>query len=280
MTTLTTSFFTSYLNSIEQKIDHVIQQMGPQSALRDAIEYSLKNGGKRLRPIIVMLMAEAIGKNHDVLDAALCVEFFHTASLIADDLPCMDNDDFRRNKPSLHKAFGEDVAILASYTLISAGYERIGINSRNRVNGPNLCSEALKIVSKAAGIFGATNGQFLDLYPPNYDLETIKKIIYQKTVTLFEISFVLGWIFGEGDLDKIDQIKDLAFDLGFAFQVADDLQDMDQDEKNIAHILGEKNSLALYQKHLDAFKKKAKDLKIFSPGFHYLCDLLDSLVAI
>ena len=127
------------------------------------------------------------------MPAGLSVKFFPTASLHADDLPGMDNDDMRRNRPSLHKAFGESVAVLASYALIAEGYGGIYRNSQNSPESAVLCLEA---ATRCAGINGATNGQFLDLYPPNSDLDTIKKINYQKTVTLVEISFVFVWLFG------------------------------------------------------------------------------------
>ncbi|MBU6446236.1 MAG: polyprenyl synthetase family protein, partial [Verrucomicrobia bacterium] len=160
--------------------------MGEKNTLRDACEYALRGGGKRLRPTIVLMIAEALGFGADAMPAALSVEFFHTASLIADDLPCMDNDDVRRNRPSLHKVFGESAAILASYALIAEGYGGIYRNSGNNPKAAVICLEA---ATRCAGISGATGGQFLDLYPPDFSFETVQKIIYQKTVTLFEISF-------------------------------------------------------------------------------------------
>lgn len=118
--------------------------------------------GKRLRPILVLMIADALGLGADVMPAALSVEFFHTASLIADDLPCMDNDDLRRERPSLHKVFGESVAILASYALIAEGYGAIARNGQNCPASAVICLEAVR---RAAGIRGATHGQFLDLSP-------------------------------------------------------------------------------------------------------------------
>ena len=114
--------FESTRKRLEEEIRISIDQMGEKNTLRDACEYALLNGGKRLRPILVLMIAESLGAQHDVMPSALSVEFFHTASLIADDLPCMDDDHERRSRPSLHVAFGEDIAILASYALISEGY--------------------------------------------------------------------------------------------------------------------------------------------------------------
>jgi len=103
--------------------------LGEKTKLRDACEYALKSGGKRFRPLLVLLVAEALGNNLNVLDAALSVEFFHTASLIVDDLPCMDNEEERRSQPTLHKIYGESIALLSSYALICAAFEKIHTNT-------------------------------------------------------------------------------------------------------------------------------------------------------
>lgn len=278
-----------YLQEVEKAIDGAVLSMGDKTSLRDACEYALKSGGKRFRPLIVYFIAESLNKGFDVTHAALAVEFFHTASLIADDLPCMDNDDLRRNKPATHKEFGESVAILASYTLISSGYERLYLNAETMrkkeaffdLKSAKVCKLALQTVTKCAGIFGATNGQFLDLYPPKPSKESFEKIIYQKTITLFEISFVLGYLFGGGNPDRIAAVKKCAYHLGYAFQVADDLQDLNQDSdssSNIAQFIGKEQAHDLYAEHKNAFLKACQEVKILHPGFVYLCDLLDGLV--
>ena len=121
----------SLKNKVEEELKSVISNLGEKTKLRDACEYSLLSGGKRVRPIIVLMIREALGARFDVMPAALATEFFHTASIIADDLPCMDNDDQRRDKPTLHKVFDESVALLSSYTLISLGYEYIHKNTNS-----------------------------------------------------------------------------------------------------------------------------------------------------
>jgi geranylgeranyl diphosphate synthase, type II len=222
---LNSSLFYYHRDTIEQKIACCISGFGEKNRLRDAVEYALTSGGKRLRPVIVLLCAEALKHGLDVSDAALAVEFFHTASLIADDLPCMDNDEERRGKPTCHKVFGETIALLSSYALITAAFERIHKNAltMQRSGAPFAAySEragmiALESASRCAGILGATGGQFLDLFPPSYNLETVRKVIHQKTVSLFEVSFVFGWVFGGGDLTLIDTLKKAASHLGMAF---------------------------------------------------------------
>jgi geranylgeranyl diphosphate synthase type II len=286
------SQFFFHKDKIEQEIAKSISFFGAKTKLRDACEYALTNGGKRLRPLIVLLVAEALGCGLNVCDAALAVEFFHTASLIVDDLPCMDNDDERRSKPSLHKVYGEPIALLASYALMTAGFERIHLGAQAmREAGPpfstfsdRVCVLALEVASRCSGILGATGGQFLDLFPPNQNLETVYEVIYKKTVTLFEVSFVFGWLFGGGSLDLLSQVKQMAYHLGMAFQIADDIGDMMQDEKNqseinIARLIGKERSLLLFEEEMANFQDHLKELNLYTPSFEKMCGLLIKTVS-
>lgn len=273
-------FLAPYKKKIDGAITKAIEEMGPKSKLRDAIEYSLTGEAKRFRPLMVLFIAEAIG-NQDVMDAALAVEFFHTASLIADDLPCMDDDDIRRNKPSLHNAYSEDVALLASYTLIAQAYERLSIGATKLgQEGPSICQKALQYVSKRAGILGATNGQYLDLYFKGDDLQTLNTITYQKTVTLFEISFALGYLYGKGSIENLSLITEAANHIGYAFQIADDLQDFDQDESSLAKTLGKEKALELYKEHRASYDRAMELAKVDHKGLSKLTKLLDALAGI
>jgi geranylgeranyl diphosphate synthase type II len=263
---------------VEKALRSFLEEMGEKNELRDACEYALLNGGKRLRPILVLMIAEALEKGHDVLAVALSVEFFHTASLIADDLPCMDDDDTRRGVPSLHQVFGEDVAILASYALIAEGYGGIYRNSRNNPKADALlCLEA---ATRCAGIQGATNGQFLDLHCKEVSLGAARKIIYQKTVTLFEISFVFGWIFGGGDPKDLSKVKKCAYHLGMAFQMGDDLLDNGQDVSplNIVSVCGKKEALRLFEEEASFFRDCLKELHLLNSSFQEVVDFLYSYV--
>lgn len=269
--------FDSYKKRIEQALRQYIDQMGDKTLLRDACEYALTNGGKRLRPILVLMIGEALG-SQDVMPAALSVEFFHTASLIADDLPSMDNDALRRGIPSLHIAFGETTALLASYTLMAAGYGGIHENGKI-INDSQRAQECLGYAVKCAGIQGATQGQFDDLFPPNLTLDTIQEIIYKKTVTLFEICFLFGWIFGGGELSKTNLLKQCAYHLGMAFQIGDDLEDGVQDashEKglNIATALGREKAIAYLVQEIESFERVLKELHLWSPSFRVVVEML------
>ncbi len=281
------SHFFFHRDRIEQEIAKSILSFGEKTKLRDACEYALTAGGKRFRPLIVILIAEALGNGLNVYESALSVEFFHTASLIADDLPCMDNDDERRDKPSLHKVYGEAIALLASYALITAAFEKIHSNATimHKAHPPfchfsdRVCSLALEAATYCAGILGATGGQFLDLFPPNQNLDTVKQVIYKKTVTLFQVSFVLGWLFGGGDVSKLEKVKKAAYHFGMAFQTADDLEDMLQDEKkqremSIARLIGKERALALFDEEMCHLRKDLQDLGILTPSFEKMCDIL------
>ncbi len=284
---VTGSHFFSYRDKVEQEIAKSISRLGEKTKLRDACEYALTNGGKRFRPLIVLMVSEALGNGLNVSDAALSVEFFHTASLIADDLPCMDNDDERRDKPSLHKVYGETIALLASYALITAAFERIHCNAAvMRESGlfsnettDRVCRLGLESATHCSGILGATGGQFLDLYPPTLNVETVKQVIYKKTVTLFEVSFVFGWIFGGGDLTLLEKVKKTAYHLGMAFQIADDLGDVIQDEKNqrdinMARLIGKERAFSVFKEEMSLFEKSLKELHIYTPSFQKMSDML------
>ncbi len=285
-----TSNFYFHRDKIEQEIAKSILSLGEKTKLRDACEYALKSGGKRFRPLLVLMIAEALGNNLNVLDAALSVEFFHTASLIVDDLPCMDNEEERRSQPTLHKIYGESIALLSSYALICAAFEKIHTNTVKMRESDSPFREmadsagilALESATRCAGISGATGGQFFDIFPPNLTLETLRHVIYQKTVTLFEVSFVFGWLFGGGDSYRIEQVKKSAYHFGMAFQIADDLGDLAQDEKNqreinLAKHIGKERAFVVFEEELKLFKITLMELGLDTPSFKKMCDMLHQL---
>ena len=280
-----------YKAQIEQNINSQIDSFGPDSRLKEACAYALTNGGKRFRPALVLIIAKALGQGADASMAALAVEFFHTASLIADDLPCMDNDDFRRNRPSVHKVFGESTALLATYALIAAGYNGLAKNAQQigqsalpfASRSHELCTLAVENVSFNTGILGATGGQFLDLDPPDLSLDTLRDVIFKKTVSLFEISFVLGWLFGGGAIDKLNLVKKSAAHFGMAFQIADDLNDMAQDQTNkrlinMANVYGPEQAVKMFHEEVSQFQETLKNLKLNLDELNFLIDWLKTLL--
>jgi geranylgeranyl diphosphate synthase type II len=282
-----TTILEPYKQLIEQKLKDNIEQLGPKSPLRDACEYALLNGGKRFRPALVFMIAKALEYDVDVSQAAMGIEFFHTASLIADDLPCMDNDDERRNQPTTHRVYGESAALLATYALISAGYACLAKNAKLLKKGSHpfadqsasICVLALENATYNTGLYGATGGQYLDLVPLNPSLEMVQEVIQKKTVTLFEISFVLGWLFGGGDLTQLNLVKKSAAHFGRAFQIADDLDDMAQDlmhqhSLNIANVLGKEQAREMFHEEIQQFNQTLKDLKMEQSDLQALVHLL------
>lgn len=276
-----------YQKLIETEIMNNISLLGDKTKLRDACEYALLNGGKRFRPALVLMISNALNLNADVTQAALAVEYFHTASLIADDLPCMDNDDERRNKPTSHKVYGEVVALLSSYALISAGYECIAKNSEilKNANLPfskdadRIAVLAVQNASFNTGLSGATGGQYLDMFPKDQHLATLNEVIQKKTISLFEISFVFGWLFGGGDIQKLDEVKKAAAHFGMAFQIVDDIEDMQQDldnhhKVNIAINFGKEKALEMVQDEVEKFFKVIENLGINPREFHEIAKLL------
>ncbi len=258
---------------LEWGIETFLPTDGP---LHDACRYALTNGGKRFRPALVMMMSEALEQDKNVSGAALAVEFFHTASLIADDLPCMDDDSERRGTPSLHKAFDEATALLASYALIAAGYEALNWNIKRL---PEAAVEAIASVTKNTGVLGATGGQHLDLYPPGeVTEELILEAIRLKTVSLFELSMVLGWVFGGGKLGLIPVVERAANHFGVAFQVADDIDDYQQDLDhghpiNLAIFLGRERASERVEKELVLFNAALLELGVQPEKFFMLGEL-------
>lgn len=277
------SLLQPYQQFIENQIRNHIEELGQKTPLRDACEYALINGGKRFRPALVLMIARALGHSVDVSQAALAIEFFHTASLIADDLPCMDDDDKRRDKPATHIVFGEATALLATYALIAAGYAGIAKNSEMIKNSAlpfsaqadEIALLALNSATHLTGIHGATGGQFLDIFPPDLSLSTMKEVIYKKTVSLFEISFVFGWLFGGGNVKHLELVKKCAEHFGLAFQIADDLDDMDQDIANkkfvnLANAMGKEKALQMFDEEIEQFERALKKLELHSEELNAL----------
>lgn len=266
-----------YRKAFEQALSEQAALWG-EGVLANACRLALSQGGKRMRPILLLLVADCLGHKQDVMPAALAVEYFHTASLIADDLPCMDNEQERRGAQTLHVRFNEATALLASYSLIAAGYGAVGQNGE-KFQDPERITQALACVARTTGIHGAAGGQFLDLYPPENSWAIYEKTVLEKTASLFELSFVLGWLFGGGELTLVEKVKEAAIDYGMAFQIFDDLEDVEKDrslgrQMNIVCLLGEEGAKKQLNDRLMRFESLAKSLHLWSDTFATLCKKL------
>lgn len=261
-------------------LEKSLSSFGPKTQLAEAVAYSLKNGGKRFRPAIIFLVSEALGKGRDVTDVALAVEYFHTASLIADDLPCMDDDDVRREQPACHKVYGEATALLASYALIAAGYDRIRLNAA-KLGSASLLPLAIENASYNTGIFGASGGQHADLFPEELTEASVLDVIDKKTGTLFELSFVMGWLFGGGDVNQLELVKQASRSFGRAFQISDDFLDLEQDEGtlNFPAVVGCERALEVLNRELEHLKGALKKLRLETPELLTLVHFIEDQTA-
>lgn len=260
---------------IEEAIQRSLIDFGDETiALRKPVEYALMSGGKRIRPLLVFIIADAIGKGLDVSDAAVGIEYVHTSTLVADDLPCMDDDDERRGKPTVHVAFNEATALLASYALIAASYNRLRFNAWKLSESVGLEKAwtayhlVLENVAFNTGAVGVLGGQFSDLFAENYLSNDVEKTIHQKTGSLFEMAFVMGWLFGGGDAVYLDTVKTMAFHFGLVFQIGDDLLDLKQDGDkeeaglNYVSIFGEDHARETLQYNAAKCRECIKSLPI------------------
>lgn len=278
-------FLKPYANKVESYLIEVFDKLGKKDALLEACQYSVLDGGKRIRPILTLLTAEALGNGLDVLPSACAIEIFHCASLIADDLPCMDDEEFRRGKLACHRVYGEATALMASYSLVAEAYRQVVINSeliteKQQPQAQERGFLALKCVSDKFGFQGASGGQFLDLFPPDKSLKTLDEIFLKKTGSLFEAAFVLGWSLGGGPLSEIDRVMQLARHYGFAFQVHDDIHDLEEDrergcEFNYVLKVGEEKAYLQLNKELKAARVLLKELDIYSQEFEQVLQLLE-----
>ncbi|MEG1502021.1 MAG: polyprenyl synthetase family protein [Synergistaceae bacterium] len=216
-----TILFEDYL-----KVTQKIRKKNVPSNLFDAMEYSLNAGGKRLRPILCLSAAEKNGCSiESALPMALGLEMLHTATLIHDDLPCMDNDDLRRGKLSCHKKFGETMAILAGDALLAQSIE-FPLNNIKNISSENLLN-AMKIFSLAIGPSGVCGGQVLDMFPiqPQKN-DYVKKIAELKTGVLIRASVLSGVSLGTLDSKILECYSLYGKHLGSAFQILDDILDV------------------------------------------------------
>ncbi len=215
------------LHSREEEQDVGVAPEGEAKVI-EAMRYSALAGGKRLRPFLTVESAKLFGVNPDAaLLTAAAIEFVHTYSLVHDDLPAMDNDDFRRGKPSCHKQFGEAAAILAGDALLTYAFEVLA-NPRIHADA-NVRCELIRSVARASGVRGMVGGQMMDLDAEHQNLSADEVIRLQrlKTGELFAVSCEAGAILGKAAEPLRARLQRYAHDMGLAFQITDDLLDVE-----------------------------------------------------
>ena len=209
------------------------------SLIYDAANYSLNVGGKRIRPILFMLVYNMYkGKDKEIIDMAAAIEMIHTYSLIHDDLPCMDNDDLRRGKPTNHKVYGENIAVLAGDALLNEAM--ILLMDFSIKNGKDALVAAREI-AYAAGADGMIGGQVVDIINEGKKIskEELNYMHLKKTGELIRVSIVAGAILAEVDKSEIELLNKFGLNLGLAFQIKDDILDVTGDVNKLG-----KNTLA------------------------------------
>lgn len=255
-----------------------------------AMEYSLMSGGKRLRPILLMAAADSISNDGEkFLHVACALEMIHTYSLIHDDLPAMDNDDYRRGKLTNHKVFGDATAILAGDGLLTLAFE---VMTRQEDVEPKVLLRVIREISTAAGIAGMVGGQSIDLQSEgkHIDMMTLRKMHLGKTGAMFLASIRAGAILAGASREKLSALTKYAENFGLAFQITDDILDVEGDEKSLGKPVGSdaKNGKSTYVSlmSLDEAKFFAEKtvqtavdaLKIFGSEADFLRELVKYLI--
>jgi geranylgeranyl diphosphate synthase, type II len=223
------AFTQEHKQLLESELRNLVQKLKAPPIIKEAMHYSLDAGGKRIRPLLVFATLAAFGKDPKIgLLPASAIEMIHTYSLIHDDLPSMDNDDFRRGKPTNHKVFGDAIAILAGDALLTFSFEVIG-----RIPNEHASSETkLRLVTemaKAAGSEGMVGGQVADMEGEGKTLtiEELEYIHIHKTGRLLRFSVIAGALLGGANQEQLESLSSFAHHLGLAFQIQDDILDLE-----------------------------------------------------
>lgn len=281
--------FEKYLNDKRNIIDKALDEFLPSeekspSIIHKAMRYSVFSGGKRLRPILTLAIAELLGKEIEmVLNVACGIELIHTFSLIHDDLPCIDNDDFRRGKPSNHKVFGEAIALLAGDALLVSGFETIVKNAEVRGIKKQSVLKVIKEISYYIGTDNMLGGQVEDINPENKNItkEDLYNMYMKKTAALICASIRAGAILSDANQRQLKALTRYGENIGLAFQIVDDILDIMQDQKDMGKPTYP-NKYGIKESKIEAEKliEKAKNsLKIFNHKAEVLNNLADYIIS-
>lgn len=235
----------------EELISYLPKNYKYEKNLISSMEYSLTAGGKRIRPMLAIEFAKLCGGTQEaVMPFACAVEMIHTYSLIHDDLPCMDNDDMRRGKPTNHKVYGEDIALLAGDALLTLAFQTILSEKSVALNGSEKCAKAGRVLAECAGAVGMVGGQTIDLESENKQItdELLKIMDIKKTGALISAACQLGCISAGANDEQLKAAADYALNIGIAFQIVDDILDVTSDTETLGKPVGsdEQNKKSTY----------------------------------
>lgn len=232
------SFKESQVPKIEQQLSEQILSIDAPVSLKEAMNYSLSAGGKRVRPLFLLAVLDLLKVNHsEAWTVGASIEMIHTYSLIHDDLPSMDNDDFRRGKLTNHKVYGEAIAILAGDGLLTYSF---GVLARLTEVTAESKLELIDLLSKAAGAEGMVGGQVLDIESERkkVTVEELESIHINKTGALLSFSIEAGAILAEADDKTRKALSDFGFHIGLAFQIQDDILDIEGTTEELGKTAG------------------------------------------
>ena len=281
---------------IESRIYSYLPEIeGYQKTVFDAMSYSLKAGGKRLRPILMNETYKLFDGTGDVIVPFMAsIEMIHTYSLVHDDLPAMDNDELRRGKPTTHAAYGEAMGILAGDALLNFAFET-ALRAFDLLDIDYVrVARALQVLSRKAGVYGMIGGQVVDVESEKtnspMDPDKINFIYNLKTGALIEASMMIGGILAGADDGQVNSLENVASKIGMAFQIQDDILDIEGDEATLGKPIGSdiKNQKATYVSFVGIEKSKEEvrrltdeaiiEMKAISGSDEFLIELMNYLV--
>lgn len=231
-----------YIEKIEAALERTLpREEVAEQKLVDAVRYSLNLKGKRVRPSLTLAFSELCGGSVDAtMPFACAVEMIHTYSLIHDDLPCMDNDDFRRGQPSNHKVYGEDIALLAGDALQSMAYASMLSDEAVAAVGGERAARAARVLAEKSGLLGMVGGQVIDLSMERRKvaIELVALMEEKKTANLIEAACMIGCIVAGAEEEKIAAAQRYAYAIGLAFQIVDDMLDVTSTAEELGKPIG------------------------------------------
>lgn len=277
----------NFKEELQQKVDgvekvlqkYLPKEEGWQKVVIEAMNYSVNAGGKRLRPILMQETYRMFGGNGEEIEAFMAaMEMIHTYSLVHDDLPAMDNDEYRRGRKTTHVVYGEGMAILAGDALLNYAFET-AIQAFEVSNQVQNVAKAMKVLAKKAGIYGMIGGQTADIEAENLqDKVTQEHLLFiheHKTAALIQASMMIGAILAGADDAQVEMIEKAAYEIGVAFQIQDDILDVTSTFEDLGKPIGsdEKNHKTTYVtlKGLEVAMQEQKEMS------QHAIELLESL---
>lgn len=285
------SFFQKRKEMIDSVLPSYVERLHAPDTIKQSMLYSLNAGGKRIRSVLVLAMLDAYNQKENIgIPVACAIEMIHTYSLIHDDLPCMDDDDLRRGKPTNHKVFGEAMAVLAGDGLLTESFRIIA--EQEEVPYPTRI-RLITELAKAAGVEGMVGGQVADMEGENrsLSLRELEYIHENKTGKLLGFSVTAGAILSGATEEELERLKQFSYHIGIAFQIRDDILDIEGEEEVIGKPIGsdELNEKTTYpslltiegakqklHEHIATAKEILHTLSINTKLLEELCDLIAS----